>query len=189
MIAAVDVLLLVAIICFIFGVGSALLVAGHRTTWRQLRSAYTMRRWLTNPFKVCLVAMLWQANFQQLALTGPSPSVAGDLDYRGRLFLTVANLIGGCIAFVGLHLRDFEMSLWIEVSAYISLIGTLGIWITLIYLTVPLPNTSYGLNATEAFVLAAVIRSWLILRYKLAVAKRDIPKQARLGLILGGSSV
>src|SRR6185312_10131675 len=108
---------------------------------------------------------------QQLALTGPTDSLVGELDYRARLYLTLANLIGACICFYGLHLKDFELSLWVEASSYISLIGSLGLWIGMVYLTVPLPNTSYGLNLTEGFVLAVtVVRIPLILRYKRALA-------------------
>jgi hypothetical protein len=189
-----DLVLLVGFVCAVFGFGSAVLVLWHRTNidafhhpWHWFRTTYTATRWLTNPFKVCEVALLWQANFQQLALTGPIASMAGDLDYRSRLYLTLANLIGGGIAFYGLHLRDFEMSLWVEVCAYISLIGTLGWWVVLVYLTVPLPNTSYGLNSIEAFIIAAFIRSALVLRYKRALRRgADVPRIARLRLILGG---
>lgn len=189
---AVDLLVLVGFLCFVFGIGSTLLIFGRRSgftlthPWRWMRRTYTLHRWLTNPFKICIVAMLWQANFQQLALTGPIASMAGDLDYQSRLFLTLANLVGACICFYSLHLRDFEMSIWIELGSYIALIGTLGLWVTLVYLTIPLPNTSYGLNLTEAVIIGACIRAPLILIYKRALRRGDIPKQAKWRLILGG---
>jgi hypothetical protein len=188
----VDLLLLVGVVCFVFGVGSALLIFQHRGRdalahpWRWLKSTYTLQRWLTTPLKMCVVAMLWQTNFQQLALTGPVASLAGDLDYRSRLFLTVSNLIGACICFYSLHLRDFEMSLRIELGSYIALIGTLGLWVMLVYLTIPIPNTSYGLNLTEAVIIGACIRAPLILRYKRALHRGDVKKTTRMRLILGG---
>jgi hypothetical protein len=194
MLAFVDVLLLAIIIGVVFGFGSAVLIFGRRTNidafhhpWQWFKTTYTARRWLTNPIKMFVVGMLWQANFQQLALTGPVASLAGDLDYRSRLYLTLANLIGGCVCFYALHIRDFELSLWWELSAYLSLIGTLGMWITLVYLTVPLPNTSYGLNLTEAFVLAVtLIRAPEIMLYKRALRRSDAATQARLRQLLGG---
>lgn len=189
--AIVDLLLLVGVVCFVFGIGSAMLIFRRRGQafthpWRWARQTYTLSRWLTNPFKICIVAMLWQANFQQLALTGPIASMAGDLNYQSRLLLTLTNLLGAAFCFFGLHLRDFEMSLWIELGSYIAMIGTLGLWVTLVYLTIPLPNTSYGLNLTEAVIIAACIRAPLILRYKRALRRGDVKKTARLRLILGG---
>ena len=189
---AVDLALLLLVIGFVFGVGSALLLIRARRSgtpmrpWTWFRATYTPWRWLTNPFKVCIVAMLWQTNFQQLALSGPVASLADDLDYRSRLYLTLANLVGACICFYALHLRDFEMSLWIELSSYIALIGTLGMWVGFVYWTIPLPNTSYGLNLTEAVVMAACIRAPLILIYKRALRRGDEPKTAKWRLILGG---
>jgi hypothetical protein len=190
--ALADLLLLVGFVCLVFGFGSAMLIfrrRGHYALahpWQWAKATYTLHRWLTNPFKICIVAMLWQANFQQLALTGPIASMAGDLDYQSRLLLTLANLVGACICFYSLHLRDFEMSLWIELGSYIALIGTLGLWVMLVYLTISLPNTSYGLNLTEAVIIAACIRAPLILIYKRALRRGDIPKQAKWRLILGG---
>lgn len=190
--AVLDLILLAAFMAFVFGVGSSLLIFGHKAgtmthPWQWVKQTYTLRRWLTNPVKMFIVGMLWQANFQQLALTGPTASLAGDLDYRARLALTLANLVGGAICFYGLHLRDFELSLWVELSAYISLIGTLGMWVFLVYWSVPLPNTSYGLNLTEGFVLAtALIRAPEILWYKRALRRGDTNGIARMRLILGG---
>ena len=192
-ILAADLVLLIGVICFVFGVGSALLIFGRRDNvdlrhpLRWAHTTYTMHRWLTQPFKMFTVGMLWQTNFQQLALTGPVASLTGDLDYRSRLYLTLANLIGGCICFYGLHIRDLERSLWIELGSYIALIPTLGMWVVLVYLTTQMPNTSYGLNLTEGFVLAAtLVRAPEILIYKRALRKGNIPKQAKWRLILGG---
>jgi hypothetical protein len=192
--ALLDLAMLASVIGVVFTVGSAVLLLNkganaafraHPITW--LRSTYTLKRWLTDPFQVCIIAMLWQANFQQLALTGPSSSLAGDLDYRSRLYLTLANLVGACVCFYGLHLRDFERSLRLELGSFLALAWTLGIWVTMVYYTVTLPNTSYGLNLAEGTLIACVIRGVLIQRYKSSLKHGADPRKiARLRLILGG---
>jgi hypothetical protein len=98
--------------------------------------------------------------------------------------LAAANLIGASFCFYALHMRDPDLSMTVELLGYISLTGTLTIWILLVYLQEPLPNTGFGLNLTEAFVLASIVRATKILKYKRAHRRGDLAGAVRLRKML-----
>jgi hypothetical protein len=156
------------------------------TFLRWIKSTFTLRRWLSQPFMLCGVGLLQQASIWQLVL-GNSQTVmtSGELAPRSVVFLSIANLVGSTIVFYGLHLRDWEQSLSLELSGYLSMIWPLLLWVALVYLDVPLPNTSYGLNLTEGFVIASGIRIVLILRYRWAWWRGDIEAYRKLHRTLG----
>lgn len=192
MIAAIIISLLgTGLLAVTFGAASSLLVLirkssrdvmHHPLRWWQ--ETYTMHRWSSNPFQMYSLLMLWQLSIAQLvfgniAFTEPQV-VAGELDFRNQTVLTVALLIGSTIAAYGLHLREIELSWSIELWGYLALAGQLLVWVALVYFTVPLPNTSFGLNLVEAFVLASIHRSRQILVYKWAKRRSHFNKQAEM---------
>lgn len=145
-----------------------------------------MQRWLTQSFMMCGVGLLMQASIWQLVLGNTQlVMTSGEIDPHSVPYLTFANLVGTAIVFYGLHLRNWESSLWVEVSGYASMLWSLALWILFVYLTAGLPNTSYGLNLTEGFVIASFIRAYLIARYKWALHRDDVPTKLRLRQILG----
>lgn len=151
------------------------------------KSTFTWHRWLTQSFMMCGVGLLQQASIWQLVLGNTQLVMTyGELNTSSATYLSVANLIGTTIVFTGLHLRDWELALLMELSGYAAMLWSLLLWITLVYFVVPLPNTSYGLNLTEGFVIASGIRAVLILRYKWALHRHDVPRRVRLRRTLKG---
>jgi hypothetical protein len=132
-----------------------------------LRNTFTMQRWGTNPFQLYNLLLLLQVSANQIIIGGVAENTAqGALDHQAQLALSVCNLVGTAICAFGLHLRDLEFGLWVELSGYVALIGSLGIYIGLVFALFPLPNTSFGLAACEAFVLASIHRAIQIIQYK-----------------------
>lgn len=158
-----------------------------RNIWGWLRTTYTMRRWATQSFIVCGVGLMWQASIWQLTLGDTQIAMIGELGTQSHQPLSIATLVGTSITFHGLHLRDWEQSLWLEVAGYLATDWALVIWIVLVYTTIPLPNTSYGLNLTEGFAIANSIRLFWVLRYKWATHHHS-EKQFRLRRIIGGGA-
>jgi hypothetical protein len=151
-----------------------------------MRAHYTLQRWLSQSFMMCGVGLMQQASLWQLVLGNTQLVMTnGELHTSSAIYLSVANLVGTSIVFYALHLRDWEQSLWLELCGYAAMLWSLLLWITLVYFVVPLPNTSYGLNLTEGFVIASGIRGVLILRYKRALRRGDVEAKVKLRLTLG----
>lgn len=147
---------------------------------------FTLARWLTQSFMMCGVGLLQQASIWQLVLGNTQLVMTyGELNTTSATYLSVANLVGTSIVFFALHLRDWELALWLELCGYAAMLWSLLLWITLVYFVVPLPNTSYGLNLTEGFVIASGIRAVLILRYKRALRRQDASTTITLRQTLG----
>lgn len=134
----------------------------HPLQWA--RSVATVRRWVENPFQMWSIAMLTQLSIVQLlvGITGPNPIAS--MDAGAQSALSLCNLVGSTVCTYGLYLRDEELAEPIELSGYLSLAGSVSVYIWLVYWTQPLPNSSFGLNLAEAFVFASVQRAVQIVR-------------------------
>lgn len=133
-----------------------------------LRRTFTMHRWATNPFQLYSLFLLMQVSANQIVIGVPFNGPQEALDRQAQIALAACNLLGSLICVYGLHLRNLDRALWVELCGYVALVGSLGIFVTLVFLMQPLPNTSFGLALSEAFVLASLHRSIQIIRYKLA---------------------
>jgi len=147
---------------------------------RWIRRMFTMHRWATNPFQLYSLFLLMQVSLNQLVIGVPETSAQSVLDVEAQTTLAACNFLGSVICAYGVHLRDTETGLWIELSGYVSLVGSLGIYVYLVFVLFPLPNTSFGLALTEAFLLAALHRSVQIIRYKRAKRRSDEVTRAAL---------
>ncbi len=140
-----------------------------------------MRRWALNPFQLYDISWLMAASIAQLYLGATPGSVLADnLDRTTVLYLAIANIIGGGIALFGLHLKDLEEALWVEVCGYSVLIFVLGIYVYLMTSNLINPNASYGFALSEAFVYAGIHRSVQILLYKRARRRHRLLAQEAL---------
>lgn len=144
-----------------------------------LRSTFTMHRWNANPFQMYNLFLLLQVSINQVVIGVPDNSAQAFLSREAQIALAVCNLIGAAIAAYALHLRDKETALWIELSAYAALAGSLGIYVVLVLVLFPMPNTSFGLALSEAFVLASLHRAVWIFWYKHAKHKGHL-SEARI---------
>jgi hypothetical protein len=103
---------------------------------------------------------------------GVSPaSVQAQFDRGTAVSLAVANFVGAACAMVGLHLRDLEMGLWIELWGYASLTATMLLYV-LSELNpqgkISVPIATLGFALSEAFVFASLHRAVQIGVYKYA---------------------
>lgn len=146
---------------------------------RWLRDTFTMRRWNANPFQMYCTFLLLQVSINQIVIGVPDNSAQALISREAQIALAVCNLAGALVSAIALHLRDKETALSIELSSYTCLAGSLGVYVMLVALLFPLPNTSFGLALSEAFVLASLHRAVWIFWYKRA-RKRGHEIEARL---------
>lgn len=133
---------------------------------------FTMHRWALNPFQMYDISFLVMVAIAQIQLGVQPISVLAELDRQTTLYLAAANVVGGSIALLGLHLRFLEEALWVELCGYLVLVFVLGTYLVLVVQGQANPNAGYGFGLSEAFVYAAIHRGVQILLYKRARRKR-----------------
>jgi hypothetical protein len=135
-------------------------------TW--FKSVFSIQRWMLNPFQMYDIVMLLAVAITQV-LAGASPgSVQKDLDYQTLAALAICNIAGSLIALFGLHLRELESALWIELCGYLALIFVMIVYLSLLFTNQLNATATYGFGFGEAFVFAAIQRSVQIALYKRA---------------------
>jgi hypothetical protein len=134
-----------------------------------LRREFTVARWWSNPFQVCATMFLGLWSVLQLT-AGVTPGGVFDtqIDLHAQQFVSSTNLLGALVCFTGLHMRDLETALWVEVIGYVSLIGSLCIYIGLVATSTSWYNSGYGYGLAIAFCLGSTIRSYQIFALKRA---------------------
>lgn len=140
-----------------------------RTWWR---ATFTLHRWALNPFQMYSITFLLAVAVSQIQLGSSPTSIQADLDRRVTLALAICNIVGAGIALLGLHLRDLESALWVEMWGYLCLIFVLSIFLYLLFLGQINPGSTYGFGFAQAFVYGAVHRTIQIVLYKRARTKR-----------------
>lgn len=140
------------------------LMYGHRAVL--YGNTLTGTRWATDPFQLYDIFFLMLVSLAQV-LIGVSPnSVQAQFDKNTQLSLAAANFAGAAIAMVGLHLKDLETGLLVELWGYLSLSCTLAFYCIQLITTTHVPNAQLGFTLSEAFVFASLHRAIQIARYK-----------------------
>lgn len=139
-----------------------------------LRREVTVAHWRSNPFQLTATAALGTWSLMQL-LHGVTKNSVLDtqIDTQAQSAISLTNLLGALICMVGLHMRDLATALWVEVIGYISLCGSLGIYLWLVADKSGWANSVYGYGLSWAFMSGAVIRTTQIFLLKRAERRRD----------------
>lgn len=139
---------------------------------RWLRETFTLCRWNRNPFQMWMLVFLMQISTNQILVANSAMGAIAEQPRQAQVMLSICNLVGGVIVFVGLHLRERVLGKWVELSGYLALTGSMGIYVWLVLAVSPLPNTSFGLGLSEAFVVASLHRWVLIVAEKVRAEYR-----------------
>lgn len=124
-----------------------------------LRNTFTMHRWAVNPWQLYTLFMLMQVSLNQIVIGVPPNGPQEFLARSAQIALAACNFLGSVICAYGVHLRDTNDGQLFELAGYLSLCGSLGIYVYLVFTVQPLPNTSYGLALSEAFLFASLHRA------------------------------
>lgn len=146
---------------------------------RWLRHTFTFCRWNRNPFQMWMLVFLMQVSTNQILVASSATGAIADQAREAQLSLSICNLLGGIIVFAGLHVREKGLGRWVELSGYIALTGSMGIYVWLVWKISPLPNTSFGLGLSEAFVVASLHR-WVLIMIEKARTEYRYRNRERL---------
>lgn len=129
-------------------------------------NTFTGSRWATDPFQLYDISFLLLVSLAQVVIGVSPQSVQAQFDRGTQVSLAFANMVGACIALVGLHLKRLETGLWVELWGYISLTLTLAFYCYQLLISTTGPIATLGFTLSEAFVFASLHRAIQVIRYK-----------------------
>lgn len=139
-------------------------------------NTFTGVRWSLNPFQLYAVTFLMLLSVTEVVIGVSPSSVQAQFDKNTQLSLAGANFVGGVVVMAGLHLRDIERGLWIELWGYASLTASLLFYVFATQHSVQVPIATLGFALSEAFAFASLHRAIQIGVYKWG--KRSDPEMA-----------
>lgn len=159
------------------------LLYGHRAVLYS--NKFTGTRWGLNPFQLYSVTFLMMVSLAQVII-GVSPgSVQAMFDKQAQVSLALANMVGAITCLVGLHMRDLEQGLWVELWGYVSLTATMTFYVSqIVVANLGIPVATLGFTLSEAFVLASLHRAIQIGTYKWALLRGNYEAIDRLKPLL-----
>lgn len=163
------------------------LLYGHRVVL--YADVFTGARWGTHPFQMYPITFLMLVSISQVVIGVSPATVQAKLEPGAVLSIAGANLIGGTVTMIGLHLKDVEQGLWLEVCGYVSLTFTLIVYVTLASRQVNAPVATIGLALSEGFLFASFHRALQIVLYKWALYRRQHARADRYRAALTGTSI
>lgn len=163
------------------------LLYGHRAVL--YAGVFTGARWGSHPFQMYPITFLMLVSISQVVIGVSPATVQAQLEPGAVLSIAGANLIGGTVTMIGLHLKDLEQGLWLEICGYASLTLTLIVYITLASRQVNAPTATIGLALSEGFLFASFHRALQIVLYKWALYRRQTVRADRYRAALTGTSI
>lgn len=158
----------------------------HAVAVRWARRELTTARWHSNPFQTWATLVLGLWSLLQLVVGVTQDSVLGTIDRHAQALASSTNLFGAIICLAGLHMRDLSSALWVEVIGYVSLLGSLGLYVYLVVDKTGWLNTAYGYGLVLAFCVAGLQRTVQVFRLKRAERRaeelRQLVQRARPGV-------
>lgn len=131
-------------------------------------NAFTGDRWNTNPYQLWSVTMIMIASLGGIIIGVAPSSVFTEVERPVALQLALVNFMGAAVVMYGLHLKNKDVGLNLELSGGFSLVATLGWYCTSVLQHQLLASTTLGFAAIEAATFATLHRSIQILTKKWA---------------------
>lgn len=131
-----------------------------------IRENFTWTRWRTDAFQMYFTAFLMLVSTAQLGLGAAPQSSQYHLEDATQNAVAFCCLWGVLIVMLGLHLKDVETGLWIEMSGYLCIFFVLSLSVYLQFTTQTLAFTTHSFAFDQAFVYAALQRSIQVWLYK-----------------------
>jgi hypothetical protein len=143
---------------------------------------FTWHRWRVNPFQMYFTAFLLLASTAQLGFGVAPTSPTVHLYDNTQAALAFCAFWGVLTVLFGLHLKDIETGLWVEVCGYVPVMFVEGISVYLMFTTQVIPFASHNFAFDQAMVYASLQRSIQIWLYKRA-RRRALAIGARVEML------
>lgn len=131
-------------------------------------NAFTIIRWNTNPYQLWCTTFLMSSSLAQLIIGIVPSSVFTEIERPVAVQLALTNFMGGAVVMFGLHLRNKDIGLNLELSGAMSLVATVGWYCVEIARHNILAGTTMGFALDEAFLFGSFHRAVQIIALKYA---------------------
>jgi hypothetical protein len=115
-----------------------------------------MARWSLDPWYMWVMVMLIVVALGALILGEAPTKVIAQFERPVVVQLAVTNLIGAAVIMVGLHLRNWEVGINLELAGAASLFGTLVYYWVVMLSSHLVTGTAYGLGAVQVFIIVGM---------------------------------
>lgn len=152
-------------------------------------NAFTGARWTSNPYQLWGTTLLMTASISQIVIGVSPSSVFTEIGHPVALQLAIGNFIGCIIIMFGLHLKDEDLAMNLEVSGAFSLVVTVGWYCWTVLHHQPLASTTLGLAMPEAFLFATFHRCLQIVTLRWAARTGRTELEERLKIRMNPESL
>jgi hypothetical protein len=138
------------------------------------------QRWNTNPYQLWATLFLMVVSMSQMIIGVAPSSVFTEVEHPVAFQVATVNFLGAAIVMTGLHLRNQDRGLSLELAGTVSLVATLGWYVSLVLHKENLAGTTLGIGLVEAFLFATLHRSIQIISLKWAQFTKNEALEKRL---------
>lgn len=121
------------------------------------------QRWNTNPYQLWATLFLMLVSLSQMIIGAAPASVFTEVERPVAFQVATVNFLGASVVMFGLHLRNQDRGLLLELAGTVSLVATLGWYASLVLHKENLAGTTLGFGLVEAFLFATLHRTIQIL--------------------------
>jgi hypothetical protein len=129
---------------------------------------FTGSRWSTNPYQLWDTLFVLVVSLSQMIIGVAPGTIFTEVERPVMFQLASVNFLGAAIVMFGLHLRNKETGLNLELAGAFSLVATLAWYCMSVLHTQTLAGTTLGFGLAEAFVFGTLHRGLQILVMKWA---------------------
>lgn len=122
-------------------------------------NAFVGDRWNTNPYQLWATAFLVVVSLSQVIIGVAPGTIFTEIERPVQLTVAIANLIGSTVVIIGLHLRNKEVGIQLELLGAITLVATMAWYCYNTLHRQTLASTTLGFGLAEAFVFGTLHRS------------------------------
>lgn len=131
-------------------------------------TVFTGERWRTNPYQLWGVTFLCLVSLSQMVIGVAPGTILSEVEHPVMFQLAAVNFFGATVTLFGLHLRNQELGIALELAGSFSLVATLIWYCSMVISKQALAGTTLGFGFTQAFTFATLHRSFQILTLKYA---------------------
>lgn len=134
----------------------AVLYAARAITYA---NTFTAARWNTNPYQLWSTLFLMTSSLSQIIIGVAPSSVFTEVERPVAVQLALINFMGGAVVMFGLHLRNKDLGMNLELSGACSLVVTIAWYGAQTIHHSVLAGTTLGFALCEAFLFATFHRA------------------------------
>lgn len=131
-------------------------------------NAFSGHRWATNPYQLWSTLLLMVVSLSQAIVQVAPTNVLSQIEHPVALQVIVANFLGAAVVMFGLHMRDKEYGINLELAGAISLLTTMVTYLILVISKQNISSLTFNFGLTLAFVLGTLHRCSQIMVLKWA---------------------